>query len=77
MAAAANPPARPAVTTEDALAAYIRAQLAVTSQMLADLGRGSPYGIWNALLQSGATREDVELLHAWLRDHPAAAAGKD
>jgi hypothetical protein len=73
MAAAEKPPAA-GRTAEDVLAAFVRAQLAVTGQVLADLCRGSAYGIWTALLESGAAREDVELLHAWLRDHPAASA---
>jgi hypothetical protein len=72
MATTAKLPAA-SCTVEDVLAACIRAQLAVTGQLLADLGRGSAYGIWQAFLQSGATREDVELLHAWLRDHPPAS----
>lgn len=72
MAAAAKP-ATASHAVEDVLAAYIRAQLAVTGQLLSDLGRGSAYGIWQSLLHSGATLEDVELLHAWLSGHQPAS----
>lgn len=65
--------AKPAASPDAALAAHIRIMNAAFVTLAADLGRGSAYGPWQALLQAGANREDIELVHAWLREHQAAS----